>query len=288
MGRSAVRDTARSGWRIAGLMVALSVLQGQPAHAAPAAPAASGPAAMFEKQCYSCHNIGGADKKGPDLMNLLKKRDRAWLHRFITSPITVKNSGDPEAAKLFKKYAPEEMPDQMLSPDQIDQILTLIEAQAKKKKPFVPTSGRLARRPTLQDIPAGMQLFTGQTKLAQGGAACISCHSVARVGPLGGGALGPDLTSLNRRYTEVELASILKAPAFPTMSKLFANHTLTNEEVVKLFAYLQSVRTQTPDVNEAGMRYVGGSVTGLLLALGGLAFLGRGRLRGVRKPLVGR
>jgi mono/diheme cytochrome c family protein len=270
------------------LLVSLSVTPVSLAQASATAPAAGGAAAMYEKQCYSCHNIGGADKKGPDLMDLLKKRDRTWLHRFITSPITVKNSGDAEAVKLFKKYAPEEMPDQMLSPEQIDQILALIEKHSKAKKPFVPTSGRLARRPTPQDIPAGMRLFTGQTKLAQGGPSCMSCHSVSRIGPLGGGALGPDLTTLNRRYTEVELASMLKAPAFPTMSKLFANHTLTNEEVVQLFAYLQSVRTETPDLHVAGTRYVGGSVAGVLLALGGMSFLGRKRLRGVRKSLVGR
>jgi mono/diheme cytochrome c family protein len=270
------------------LLVSFSVAPASSAQGAAATPAAGGAAAMYEKQCYSCHNIGGADKKGPDLMDLLKKRDRAWLHRFIASPITVKNSGDPEAVKLFKKYAPEEMPDQMLSPEQIDQILALIERHSKTKKPFVPTSGRLARKPTPQDIPAGMRLFTGQTKLAQGGPSCMACHSVSKIGPLGGGALGPDLTTLNRRYTEVELASMLKAPAFPTMSKLFANHTLTDEEVVKLFAYLQSVRTESPDLHAAGTRYVSGSVVGVLLALGGMSFLGRKRLRGVRKSLVGR
>jgi mono/diheme cytochrome c family protein len=276
---------ARAGWRISLVLIALS---GAPASLAQgAAPAARGAAAMFEKQCYSCHNIGGADKKGPDLMNLLKQRDRAWLHRFIESPVTARDSGDPEAAKLFKKYAPEEMPDQMLSPEQIDQILDLIEKHSKTKKPFIPTSGRLARRPTPQDIPAGMRLFTGETKLNKGGPPCISCHTVSRIGTLGGGALGPDLTNLNRRYNEIELASMLKAPAFPTMSKLFADHTLTNEEVVKLYAYLQSVRTRPPDLREAGMRYVSGSTAGVLLLLGAMSFLWRGRLRGVRQSIVG-
>jgi mono/diheme cytochrome c family protein len=270
------------------LLVALSAASVLVAQGAPAPDAGGGAAAMYEKQCYSCHNIGGADKKGPDLMDLLKKRDRAWLHRFITSPITVKNSGDPTAIQLYKKYAPEEMPDQMLSAEQIDQLLALIEQHSKTKKPFVPTSGRLARRPTHQDVPAGKRLFTGQTKLAQGGASCISCHSVTDIGALGGGALGPDLTDLNRRYTEVELASMLKAPAFPTMSKLFANHALTNEEVVKLYAYLQSVRSHTPDLHESGMRYVSVCIAGVLVVLTGLGIRGRGRLRGVRKGLVGR
>jgi mono/diheme cytochrome c family protein len=244
-----------------------------------------GAAKMFEKQCYSCHNIGGGDKKGPDLMNLLKRRDRAWLQRFIPSATTLKNAGDPNAVKLFSKYAPEEMTDQMLSPEQIDQILALIDDYSKKKKTFVPTSGRLSRRPLPRDIPAGRRLFTGQTRLAHGGPSCMACHSVAGVGYLGGGALGPDLTDANRRYTEVELASILKAPAFPTMSKLFANHALSDEEVVKLFAYLHSVRTRTADAPRAASHYLIGAAAGVLAIFGLMGFTWRGRMHRERWEL---
>lgn len=232
----------------------------------------SGAERMFEKMCYSCHNIGGGDKKGPDLMNLLQRRDRAWLHRFIPSPQSLRSAGDPTAVKLFNKYAPEEMPDQTLTPEQIDQILNLIESLSKKKKTFIPKSGRLSRRPRPQDIPAGRQLFTGQIRLSKGAPPCITCHTVSGVGYLGGGTLGPDLTNTTVKYAEVELVSILKNPAFPTMAKVFTNHSLSDEEVVKLFAYLQSLRSRTPEVSRYAHRYLIGGVVGMLLLLTLMSF----------------
>lgn len=272
--------------RFAALLL-LMLVTARPAMAqGPAAQhAASGAAALFEKQCYSCHNVGGGDKKGPDLMNVLKRQDRAWLHRFIPSATSMRDAGDPTAVKLFSKYAPEEMTDQMLSPDQVDQILDLIQQLAAKKKTFVPTSGRLSRRPVPADIPAGRRLFTGQARLARGGPACISCHSVAGAGFLGGGALAPDLTNVCRRYTEVELASILKAPAFPTMSKLFTDHVLSNEEVVKIYAYLYSARARTPDAPRSASRYLALGAAGVLAVFGLMGFTWRGRMHRERWEL---
>jgi mono/diheme cytochrome c family protein len=259
---------------LAGLLVAgPAVAQGSKA------PPAGGPAVLYEKSCYSCHNIGGGDKKGPDLMGLLQRRDRAWLQRFIASPRTVKNSGDATAVKLFNQFAPEEMDDILLPPDQIDGLLELIDDYSKRKKTFVPTSGRLARKPKPEDIPVGRRLFIGQDKLQKGGAPCIACHSVTGVGALDGGRLGPDLTQANLRYTDVELASMLKSPAFPVMSKLFGNRQLTDEEVVKLFAYMQSTKAETPDPDRAVSQFMAWSALGMVAAFALMSLTWRGRLR---------
>jgi mono/diheme cytochrome c family protein len=240
-------------------------------------------ATLYEKQCYSCHNIGGGDKKGPDLMNLLQRRDRKWAQQFILTPMDLFNKGDRTAVQLFNKYAPEQMPDQMLSPDQIEEIFELIEGLSKRKKKFVPTSGRLARRPTAGDIPSGERLFTGESRLKKGGSACISCHSVTGIGYLGGGMLGPDLTDVCRRYAEVELASILKAPAFPTMSRMYGKHALSDEEVVRIYAYLYSVRDRAPDGTRATSSYLGWGAAGMLAVFGMMSFVWRGRLHGSKE-----
>jgi len=242
-------------------------------------------ATLFEKQCYSCHNIGGGDKTGPDLSGVTNRRKRDWIHRFILSPKSMKDSGDATAVQLLKKFAPEVMPDQMLSPDQIDQILGLVEQLAAQGKTFVPQSGKLTRPPAPKDIPAGRQLFTGQRSFAKGGPPCISCHSVDQVACFGGGSLGPDLTNVNMKYSDVELASILKSPAFPTMTKLFESRQLTDEEVVQVFAYLQSVRDRTPDNRRDGFQFLGVAAAGTLALLGLMSFTWRGRLRGVRRFL---
>lgn len=253
------------------------------AHAAPEGAGESHAAKLFEKACYSCHNIGGGDKKGPDLKNLLKRRDRQWSQRFILTPKALRDAGDQAAVQLFNKYAPEEMADQTLAPDQVDELLELIEELSKKNKTFIPTSGKLARRPTPADVPAGRRLFTGEAKLEKGGASCISCHSVEGIGTFGGGRLGPDLTEACIRYTEVELAALLKEPAFPTMSKLFAKQPLSKEEVVQLYAYLYSAKTRRPDPAQATSRYVGLGAAGMLGLFGAMSFIWRGRLRGGSK-----
>lgn len=250
-------------------------------------PAPDPAATMFEKQCYSCHNIGGGKKKGPDLKGVTDRRNRAWLHKFIAAPKDMRNSGDATAVSLFKEFAPEEMPDQLLSPDQIDQLLGLIERVSKSGKAFVPQSGRLARPVRPGDSAAGYRYFTGSRRLAKGGPACISCHSVQGGAPLGGGTMGPDLTQANLRYTDIELASILKAPAFPTMSRMFANNGLTDEEVVQVFAYLQAVRQRNPDPGRYGLGFVLLGMAGTAVTVGLMNHIWRRRLRGgVRRAFV--
>ena len=69
---------------------------------------------VFETKCYSCHNIGGGDKQGPDLKGVTELRSKEWLEEYIKSP-TAMSKKDADAAELFKKYSPEIMPDQTLS-----------------------------------------------------------------------------------------------------------------------------------------------------------------------------
>lgn len=262
------------------------------------APAGALPgAADFEKRCYSCHNIGGGDKKGPDLRGVVERRSKAWLHEFIQTPQAMNRKGDPEAAALFKKYAPEVMPDQPLTPDQIDAILALISTYTQRGESFVPAAAKLSRPIETGDIAAGQALFTGNAALSNGGAACISCHNVTGTGRLGGGSLGPDLTAVNLKYRDPELISILQNPNFPTMKSVFGAKPLTDDEVVKLYAYFQNAKLVNPT---APVQTTGGASPTVNIwfplfgfALTVLAFIvfdriWRKRLRGVREAMVRR
>jgi mono/diheme cytochrome c family protein len=71
--------------------------------------------AAFGGKCYSCHNVGGGDKQGPDLKGVTERRSKEWLHEFIKTPAAMNSKGDPAAAQLFKKFAPTVMPDQPLT-----------------------------------------------------------------------------------------------------------------------------------------------------------------------------
>jgi mono/diheme cytochrome c family protein len=260
----------------------------------PAARAQSQGATVFEKSCYSCHNIGGGDKKGPDLKGVTARRQREWLHEFIETPAAINRSGDPAARELFKKYAPEVMPDQALTPEQIDSILALIDDLTKKNETFVPAGAKLSRAIEPTDVDAGYRLFSGRDGLASGGAACISCHNVMASGRLGGGTLGPDLTAVNTKYKDPELISILQNPNFPMMKSVFGARPLTDEEIVKLFAYFQNAKLAHPaaQAQPGAIRIdpwfvILGSVL-LLLAMVALDRAWKGRLRGVREEMVGR
>lgn len=123
-------------------------------------------AQIFEKSCYSCHNIGGGDKKGPDLKGVTTRRTRDWLHEFIKTPSAMNRSDNSDAQAVFRKYAPEVMPDQAITADQIDALIALIEDYSKRNKTFFPAGAKLARQIIPADVDEGYLIFTGQSKPA--------------------------------------------------------------------------------------------------------------------------
>ncbi|MGH9930107.1 MAG: c-type cytochrome [Pyrinomonadaceae bacterium] len=250
--------------------------------------------ALFGARCFSCHNIGGGDKTGPDLKDVTTRRAKEWLHEYIQTPVAVKDKGDPVAADLFRKFPATVMPDQPLTSLQIDSILALITELTSKNQPFIPAGAKLSRAIAAGDVDGGLLFFTGRARLQNGGAACISCHTIKGVGLLGGGTLGPDLTGVNIKYRDPELISILQNPNFPTMSTVFATHGLNDEEIVKLFALFQNAKLTNPvPAAQAGVttldpRFFVIAVAAMLLVLALLNLTWRNRLRGVREELVRR
>ena len=248
--------------------------------------------ALFGARCFSCHNVGGGDKTGPDLKGVTTRRTNDWLRGYIQSPATIKDKGDPVAADLFRRFPGTVMPDQSLTNQQMDSILMLIEELTGKNQPFIPVGAKLSRAIVPGDVAGGWQLFSGRTRLVNGGAACISCHSIKDVGVFGGGTLGPDLTAVNVKYRDPELISILQNPNFPTMTTVFATHQVTNEEIVKLFALFQNSKVRHPaPLAQAGIiqldpRFFVIGVASMLLVMALLNLAWRHRRRGVREELL--
>jgi mono/diheme cytochrome c family protein len=250
---------------------------------------------VFETKCYSCHNIGGGDKQGPDLKGVTELRSKEWLEEYIKSP-TAMSKKDPAAAELFKKYSPEVMPDQTLSPEEFTALIELIKNLSAKNEMFVPSGAKLSRAIVSGDVDGGWQYFTGQKRFENGGVACNSCHSVNNVGRLGGGTLGPNLTAANIKYRDPELILILQSPNFPTMTEMFRDHKLTDEEIVQLFAYLQNskqINPNAPVVATAASgaidpKFLVGGFVITILSLVGLNFIWRNRHKAVREEIVRR
>lgn len=92
---------------------------------------------MFRARCEACHTVGGGDKTeveehrvGPDLLNVGKRRERAWLEKWLMHPDDMLKEGDPIAAKLFTDYKEIKMPNFRLQPGEVDNLLGYIEQES--------------------------------------------------------------------------------------------------------------------------------------------------------------
>src|ERR1700693_272284 len=209
------------------------------------------PADFFQQNCASCHTIGGGRLTGPDLKDITKQKDRAWLERFVQNPKAVMDSGDPYALQLQQDARGVVMPTfPGLTPQVAKSLLDLIEGESKlAKSRFAGVS--ISDRPfTSADVLFGTQLFLGTRQLTQNGPPCISCHTVGTMSGLGGGRLGPDLTLVYERLGGREaLGTCLSAPATPTMQAVFRQHPLQSEEILPLLAVFENAsrRSQPAD-----------------------------------------
>jgi nitrite reductase (NO-forming) len=97
-----------------------------PASATPTDPDAVAGKLAFESKCLACHSIGEGRKLGPDLAGVSKRRERAWLARWLKEPEKMLQS-DAAAQALLKEYNSVPMPNQSLGDAEIRQYLKYFE-----------------------------------------------------------------------------------------------------------------------------------------------------------------
>jgi len=141
---------------------------------------------------------------------------------------------------------------------------------------------------TPEDVRLGRRIFLGETRLKNGGAACMSCHTVGGLGWLGGGRLGPDLTLVFEKYQDRKrLGAWLSAPATETMLPTFKDHPLEAEEILPLIAFFRdAAATGDEDRTATALILV---LLGLVGAGGAFSLFGtiwKNRFQGVRRKLV--
>lgn len=262
---------------------ALALLLAGLAPAAPArAQAAAGEGeALFKATCAACHTIGGGALVGPDLQGVTERRPREWLLRWIQSPDRMLAAGDPTAKQLLEQFHNVAMPNLGIDASQAAALLAFIDQG--NTAPAAPPAPLPAGDPAL-----GKALFVGEQRFANGGPPCMGCHSIAGLGALGGGALGPDLTpSYNIYGGDAGLAAFLEGVPTPTMKAVWATQPLTPDERADLRAFLKQASVSGRPIEAVGKLAalaVGGAV--VLLAIAQLHW--RKRLVAVRQPLVAR
>lgn len=236
--------------------------------------AAQDGAALFVENCAPCHNIGEAGGVGPDLRDIAKRRDRAWLLAFVLDPA----SKDKAAT----------MPPVELRRDAIVTILDYVDSRSAA--PLV--AGEPAPAPvfTPDDIARGRALFDGTTRFDRGGPACLSCHDAGVDRSLGGGRLGPDLGRLATRLNGPKgTAAWLSSPPTAVMRSVFGDSPLAPAEVHALTAFfVDRVRPDAPASSPRTRRFVALGVAGAAAVLVLIGAAWRGRLRPVRRALVSR
>lgn len=251
--------------------------------------AAQDAADFFRQNCMNCHTVGGGRITGPDLKNVAQRKDRAWLVKFLQDPKAMIESGDTYAVKLQGEARGVVMPTVAgMSPERAQLLLDMIEAESKLAKSQF-AGLQISNRPfTALEIAQGRALFAGDSKLAGGGPACVSCHTMRGLPGLSGGRLGPDLTLVYERLQGRKgLAQWLVAPASPTMAPIFKKQALKSEEILPLVAYFESAAKQGGQDDSAAL------VNFFLLGLGGMVIglvsldaVWKRRFRAVRRPLV--
>jgi mono/diheme cytochrome c family protein len=244
---------------------------------------------FFKQNCASCHTIGGGRLTGPDLKDVSKRKDREWLATFIANPKAIVDAGDPYTRQLVQESRDVVMPTLFgLTRDRIDSLLNLIDAESKLPRSQFAGVQVSSRPLTADDVARGRELFLGWERLGNGGAACISCHTVQAVGALGGGKLGPDLTRVYERMQDrKQLAAWLSAPATPTMLPIFKARPLQPEEILSLVAFFeQSAKEGREDDSPSALRFFLLGLGGAGAGLAAFDALWRRRFRGVRRVLV--
>lgn len=238
---------------------------------------------VFQEKCAACHTVGEGDRIGPDLAGVTTRRDRAWLARWIVAPDRLLADGDPLARELLAKYGNVPMPNMALTDTQADAVLAYLAAgpgtpgTAERPASPAPRSG---------DAAIGKELFTGSRRLANQGPPCMACHSIAGLGALGGGSLGPDLTMAATKFGDAGLASVLSGMPFPTMNPVFTRRPLTADEQAHLAAFITQAAVAGRSPAAIG-RLAALAVVGAVLGLGLAHVTWRRRLvGGVRRGVL--
>jgi mono/diheme cytochrome c family protein len=198
---------------------------------------------LFTKLCSPCHTVGKGRLVGPDLKNISDIRSPEWLTSFIQSSQSLINSGDIDAVAIYKEYNNLLMPDQPVDAGQVNAIIVYI----KEAGSGISAEGSqelavdLLENATPQNIIDGRQIFSGKTRLTNGGASCISCHKVKDDNVFSSGTLAKDLTETHEIMGSAGVSAIISNPPFPAMAVTYAKNKLTVDEVFNLTAYLQWV-----------------------------------------------
>ncbi|MCP5025906.1 MAG: c-type cytochrome [Actinomycetia bacterium] len=227
-------------------------------------------AEVYADTCARCHEPDGSGLVGevPPLLNNPNAADAEYVESTIRDglegPIEVLGVTYDDAMRALGNK---------LSDEEITAVVAYVGSLAVRAE-------TIANAPPVEiepgDVDEGHALFTGSTRLSNGGGACAGCHTAGKVGNLGGWSLGPDLTGTAAEYgSEAALESWLADPKSATMLPVFTRHPLTENEIADLTVFLTDAPNQS-EPSDPGDGLILAGVAGLLILIGGMAVAWRG------------
>lgn len=244
-------------------------------------------ASYYEERCAVCHTIGGGDQAGPDLKGITARLERQWLLRFLLDPEGVVASGDEYAARIVAQWNGFVMPaTEGLTREMAEELLDYIDKQSRQAAEAAPATPAVAF--TEDDRARGFDLFTGRSRLANAGPACVACHGLGGAGGTSGGLLGPDLAAVHARLGGGRgTMAWLARPPTTMMRAIYRRASLTEDESRSLAALFESTAATAAAPTSPERRWL--LLTGLAGTLASLAAIGlvwRGRFGHVRRRLL--
>lgn len=268
---------------IAALAALAALCSALPAAASPAGSDAQAGQLLFREKCAACHTVGKGDLVGPDLKGVTAQRPRAWLERWIAAPDEMLAKHDPVATALLHRFREVPMPNLHLDAAEITAVLAYLATSVAGTRATEPGAPVIA----IGDPAIGKELFMGATRFRNGGPPCMACHSVAGIGALGGGQLGPDLTAVVERFGGAAAVSVFVGSSpTPTMNAIWMRAPLAAGERADVVAFLARASVSRRPA-QAVWQLAGLSVLGLAILLALAGWIWRRRLRdGVRRPMI--
>lgn len=241
---------------------------------------ADGEALFTSKGCNACHTIGGGDLVGPDLAGVTELRTQEWLTNWLIAPDQMLQT-DPDAKALLAQYNNVPMPNLGLTPAEAAALIAYLGGATAAP------SGPAAPALPAGDAASGKAYFVGDKRFEGGGPQCMSCHSAAGLGALGGGSLGPDLTTSGYVQSDAAFASFMGAPTTQTMGAIWSKTPLTKQEQADLYAFLSKAAV-TQREPSALLQIALLSVVGAAALIVSANLYWSKRLKGVRQPMIAR
>jgi len=94
---------------------------------------------LWRTRCAACHTLGGGDitgsetgEIGPDLAGVTRKRERAWLTRWLAEPDRMLAEKDPQSIALLAAWNNVPMPNLRLNEVEIEALLAYIEEESRR------------------------------------------------------------------------------------------------------------------------------------------------------------